>query len=67
MSTFAQSAFTISLAAELLAGCGGSQPLTGGPGALPQTSALAASINRAHYTVLYSFGAPPDGLYPSQA
>jgi uncharacterized repeat protein (TIGR03803 family) len=50
--------------AALLAGCGGSQAPIGAPGALPQTSALAAPANRTHYKVLYSFGAPPDGSNP---
>jgi hypothetical protein len=35
------------LAAALLAGCGGSQPPIGAPGALPQTSAIATHDNRA--------------------
>jgi uncharacterized repeat protein (TIGR03803 family) len=43
--------------AALLAGCGGSPPPIGAPGALPQTSAPAARINGTHYKVLYSFGA----------
>ncbi len=30
--------FTISVTSVLLAGCGGSQPTTGGPGALPQSA-----------------------------
>ncbi|MGA8098728.1 MAG: choice-of-anchor tandem repeat GloVer-containing protein [Candidatus Cybelea sp.] len=52
------------VSAALLAGCGGSQPPIGAPGALPQTSALATRTNRTHYKVLYSFGAPPDGNNP---
>ncbi|MGB6599840.1 MAG: hypothetical protein WBE77_01995, partial [Candidatus Cybelea sp.] len=49
--------------AALLAGCS-AQPPIGAPGALPRTSALATRINRTHYKVLYSFGAPPDGSNP---
>ena len=65
MRTLALSALTVSLAVALLVGCGGSQPPIGVPGALPQTSALAARVNRTHYKLLYSFGAPPDGNYPT--
>ncbi|MGB6599837.1 MAG: hypothetical protein WBE77_01975, partial [Candidatus Cybelea sp.] len=57
--------YALSIAASaLLAGCGGSQPQIGVPGALPQTSALAVRTNRAHYKVVYSFGAAPDGSTP---
>ena len=53
------------VAAALLAGCGGSQPPIGAPGAMPRTSALAARANSANYKVLYSFGAESDdGRYP---
>ncbi|MFY9720344.1 MAG: choice-of-anchor tandem repeat GloVer-containing protein [Candidatus Cybelea sp.] len=48
----------------MLAGCGGSQPPIGAPGAMPQTSALATRANRTHYKVLYSFGALPDASDP---
>ena len=51
-------------AAAMLAGCGGSQPPIGAPGAMPQVSALAARTNSKNYKVLYSFGASPDGNYP---
>ncbi len=47
--------------AALLAGCSGSQTPIAAPGALPQTSALAARINRTHYRVVYSF---VNGLWP---
>ncbi len=57
--------YALSIAASaLLAGCGGSQPQIGVPGALQQTSALAARTNRTHYKVAYSFGAAPDGSTP---
>ena len=57
--------YALSIAASaLLAGCGGSQPQIGAPGALPQISALAARTDRTHYKVVYSFGAPPDGSTP---
>jgi uncharacterized repeat protein (TIGR03803 family) len=51
--------------AALLAGCGGSQPPLGAPGALSQTSALATRTDRTHYKVVYSFGTSPDGSYPT--
>ena len=38
---FSRYALTISAAAAMLAGCGGSQPPVGAPGALPQASAIA--------------------------
>lgn len=47
-------------AAALVAGCGGSAPPIGAPGAIPQSRAAAA-----HYKVLYRFkGAQQDGAYP---
>jgi uncharacterized repeat protein (TIGR03803 family) len=53
------------VAAALLAGCGGSQPPIGAPGALPQTSGLAARANRTRYKILYSFSAGgSDGAIP---
>jgi len=47
-----------------LAGCGGSQPPIGAPGAMPQSHALAARANRANYKVVYSFSGSPDGQNP---
>jgi hypothetical protein len=38
---FSRSAFGICAAAAMLAGCGGSQPPIGAPGAMPQSSANA--------------------------
>jgi uncharacterized repeat protein (TIGR03803 family) len=59
--TIAQSALTVSVAAALIAGCGGSQPSISAPGAMPQNDAMAASS----YKVLHSFGGSPDGFYPA--
>jgi hypothetical protein len=39
-------ALSICVAAALLAGCGGSQPPIGAPGAMPLTSALATRADR---------------------
>ena len=52
------------VAAALLAGCGGSQPPIGVPGAMPQASALASRTAGTNYKVVYSFGAIPDGNFP---
>jgi hypothetical protein len=45
LSDFSRYALT-SCAAALLAGCGGSQPPIGAPGAMPQTSALTMHAER---------------------
>jgi uncharacterized repeat protein (TIGR03803 family) len=63
--TLTQSTLTISLAAALLVGCGGSQPPISAPGAVPQASALAGRTTSTNYKVLYSFGKIPDGSYPT--
>jgi large repetitive protein len=47
MKTLARFAFSMGIAAALLAGCGGSQPPVGAPGAMPQ---IAASKKTFHYT-----------------
>ena len=54
-------ALSISLAAALLAGCGGSQPPIGATGAMPQSSAIAAHakhsghlVARPNYLTFYS-------------
>jgi uncharacterized repeat protein (TIGR03803 family) len=61
-------ALRVGFAASLLAGCGGSQPPIGTPGAMPQTSAIATHADRAPrsaYTMLYSFkGGHDDGQWP---
>lgn len=59
MFTLSRLALTISAAAALLAACGGSQALTGAPGATPQSIRHAA----ASYRVLYSFD-EKDGANP---
>ncbi len=78
MRTFACYAFTIGAAAVLLAGCGGSQPPIGAPGAMPQniTTAAQAVPQRvqsavapqapasSRYVSLYSFGVGSDGQTP---
>ncbi len=51
------------VAVVLLAGCGGSQPLIGAPGAIQQALALPRT-NSSNYKVVYSFGTPPDGGCP---
>ena len=57
----------------MLAGCGGSQPPIGAPGAMPQSRNIVSnhtiagdSVEAAtsSYHVLYSFGGPPDGGFP---
>ncbi|HEY2476362.1 MAG TPA: choice-of-anchor tandem repeat GloVer-containing protein [Candidatus Cybelea sp.] len=70
MRTFAQSALTVSLAAGLLGGCGGSQPLISAPSAVPQSREIAPTRILAHhsapgssYQVLYSFAGSPDGAF----
>lgn len=57
------------VAAALLAGCGAlrqaqddMQPPIGAPDATPQISAISS---RSQYKILYSFGAAPDGNYPT--
>jgi uncharacterized repeat protein (TIGR03803 family) len=55
----------LGLSASILAGCGGSQPPIGMPGAMAQASALSARTNSTDYKVLYSFGTLPDGSYPT--
>jgi hypothetical protein len=46
MRTLARYALSVGTAAALLAGCGGSQPPVGAPGAMSQTSALAMHADR---------------------
>jgi uncharacterized repeat protein (TIGR03803 family) len=43
---FSRWALSVCAAAAMLAGCGGSQPPTGAPGAMPQSGGLAASVKR---------------------
>jgi hypothetical protein len=62
ISDFSRYALCSSAAAAFLAGCGGSQPPIGAPGAMPQ------SIDRiqpaSSYHVLYRFGRLFEGRYP---
>jgi uncharacterized repeat protein (TIGR03803 family) len=55
---------TSCVAGALLAGCGGSPPLNGAPGTMPQASALATRSTSVNYKIVYSFGAYPDGEEP---
>ena len=61
------------VAAAMLAGCGGSQPPIGAPGAMPESRNIVSnhtiagdSVEAAtsSYHALYSFGGPPDGGFP---
>jgi uncharacterized repeat protein (TIGR03803 family) len=63
VSELGRYALCVSIAAAMLAGCGGSQPLARAPGALPQTStrvtartATLRSLASSSYQVLYRFG-----------
>jgi uncharacterized repeat protein (TIGR03803 family) len=67
VSFFNRYAFSTSMATALLAGCGGSQPPIGAPGASAQSRALAPRSDGRNYTVLHSFGASPDGDAPRAA
>jgi uncharacterized repeat protein (TIGR03803 family) len=49
----------------MLAGCGGSQPPVGAPGAIPQTRELAARTDSTNYKVVYRFHGSPDGVDPA--
>jgi uncharacterized repeat protein (TIGR03803 family) len=75
------SRYELSFAAlALLAGCGGSQPPIGAPGAMPQSPAIVKHTERglaqqqtsyqwnaASEAVIYSFGSnTPDGVYPAE-
>ncbi len=64
-------ALGISLAAALLAACGGSQPPIGAPGAIAQTgvrTATVASVSEkpsgSSYKLIYNFEGTPDGANP---
>jgi hypothetical protein len=67
---------TTAAAAIMLAGCGGSQPPIGAPGAIAQSSSIVSnhtitsdSVEAApsSYHLLYSFGGRPDGGFPETA
>jgi uncharacterized repeat protein (TIGR03803 family) len=59
--------FSVCAAVAMLAGCGGSQPPIGAPGAMQQT-AIAPHTERTDvhpaYSLIYSFKAAEDGQYP---
>jgi uncharacterized repeat protein (TIGR03803 family) len=65
-------AVSISVAVALLAGCGGSQPPVGVPGAMPQPPAVAPNSTMAHhsgatsssYQIVYRFAGGADGQNP---
>jgi hypothetical protein len=71
---FSRYAVSACAAVAMLAGCGGSQPPIGLPGATPQTSAIAMYAHRnaspmlteakVDYRVLYTFTGDPDGAGP---
>ena len=57
-------ALGVCTATAMLAGCGGSQPLVGAPGAIPQTSTIATHAERgrhpvAHPTSLFFYSPHP--------
>ena len=68
---FEQRAACISIAAALLAGCGGSQPPIAAPGVTTQTSAIAPARTGVHrtktssYRVVYSFRYTHEGGRPT--
>jgi hypothetical protein len=65
VSTSIQSALCASIAASLLAACGGSEAPIGAPGAIPHTSALAVQADSRNYKVVYSFSGGSDGEAPN--
>ena len=56
---FSRCALAVCAAAAMLAGCSGSQPPIGVPGAMPQTSAIATYADRgkSHGDLVYATGA----------
>jgi uncharacterized repeat protein (TIGR03803 family) len=68
-SGLSRNALCISVAAAMLAGCGGSQPPIGAPGAMPQGGALGIkAVGRlSNETIVYSFAGGDDGAEPSDA
>jgi hypothetical protein len=72
MKTIVASCYVLSMAGAMatLAGCGGSQPPLGSPGAMPQTMRIAPTHGVAEdvaplsYHVLHSFGGGSDGQDP---
>ena len=67
--SFTRDALSICVAGALLAGCGGTQPAIGAPGAMPQTPAIASARSGAHrlstsYQQLYGFHPAYQGARP---
>jgi uncharacterized repeat protein (TIGR03803 family) len=65
MSSFARYALSLSVVPALLAGCGGSQPPIGAPGAMPLRATTAVGRSDKHpvrgmlsYQVLFQFSRP---------
>ncbi|HEX4012439.1 MAG TPA: choice-of-anchor tandem repeat GloVer-containing protein [Candidatus Cybelea sp.] len=58
---FSRLALLSCVAAAILAGCGGSQPPIGAPGAVAQ---IRSTTSNSGYSVLHSFGGPGDGSEP---
>lgn len=52
-------------AVALFAGCGGTQLPNAAPGTMPQSRGVAPRSNSMSYTVVHSFGTPPDGQDPA--
>jgi uncharacterized repeat protein (TIGR03803 family) len=65
VSGLSRHSLCLSVGIAMLAGCGGSQPFIGVPGAVPQTSALVARATSSNYKVVHSFGALNDGTVPA--
>ena len=65
VSTSNRRALCASIAAALLAACGGSQPPIGVPGGAPKTPALTLRTGSTNYKVVYSFGGTSDGAIPN--
>lgn len=63
MRYFVRSALIIG-AVALFIGCGGSQPPIAAPGGLQQAVAFSQRPDSTKYSVVYSFGAAPDGASP---
>ena len=59
---FSRNALMVYVTAAMLAGCGGSQPPIGAPGAVAQNTTRENA--KLTYHVLHSFGAAPDGNDP---
>ncbi len=73
MKSFGPGSYAISggVAFALLVGCGGSQPPIGGPGPMPQNSAMARTVvhrmTASSYLVLHRFDRPRQAAHPLSA